>query len=233
MAKKKRTNTRSDTGASDRILRIQIIVALITLAGVLATAMSSYFTESWKVNRTIEATQTAEARNTLAPLAPLPQLAYPPDLQTSTQPVPTAVQNTTWESEPNDSYLVADGPLLFAVDFFAFPNDARDFFAFHLNFESRVHVSIAGMTATGGQLQLFKSHANNTDVPIAYDVEGSDQFDISTNTLQAGDYFVFFYVAGGYNNSVPYRLRVETMPSASDPTDRAYTPVVNGYPSYP
>lgn len=125
-----------------------------------------------------------------------------------------------WENEPNDPYTEAGGPLISGVNYYGYPNDAKDFFKFYVPSAGAITINLTNHTGGGVQLQLF---FQQVDVAhrVAYDL--SAPYRINYNG-QPGWYWIYIYTASGYNSTTPYTLQV-TYPPGSLTTSESTTPL--------
>jgi len=107
-----------------------------------------------------------------------------------------------WEVELNNDYTQANGPLIFNRDYYGYPNDERDWFSFNLPSPGQVTIDLTNMVGSGVQLQLFYQNIGNR---VGYDPVPPYQI---VYNGQPGLYYVFIYTASGFNNTIPYTLRV-------------------------
>jgi hypothetical protein len=108
-----------------------------------------------------------------------------------------------WETEPNNTYLQANGPIRSGRDYYGYPNDDRDYWSFFASTPGNIQVDLTNHTGQGVQLQLFYQSPAGGPVAIAT----SPPYHLDYNG-PAGWYYVYIYTAGGYNQSTPYTLRV-------------------------
>jgi hypothetical protein len=106
-----------------------------------------------------------------------------------------------WELEPNNTYLQANGPLVSGRDYYAYPDDQKDYFSIYLQPGGNIAIDLGNYTGQGGQLQLFyQSTANLVDS----DVKAPFQINYAG---PAGWYYIYIYTAGNFNSSTAYTLR--------------------------
>lgn len=108
-----------------------------------------------------------------------------------------------WESEPNNSSLAANGPLKSGMDYWGYPEDARDYFSIHLDTVGQIIVDLLDHTGESPQLQLFYESAGNL---VAFRPE--PPYHIEYDGANAGTYYIYIYSAGNFNQATPYTLRV-------------------------
>jgi hypothetical protein len=109
----------------------------------------------------------------------------------------------SWETEPNDTYLQANGPIRAGRDYYGYPNDARDYWSFYAAGSGSMQVDLTNHTGQGVQLQLF--YQSPMGGPVA--IVTSAPYHLDYNGA-AGWYYVYIYTAGGYNQTTPYTVRV-------------------------
>jgi hypothetical protein len=108
-----------------------------------------------------------------------------------------------WETEPNNAYLQANGPIRSGRDYYGYPNDARDYWSFFAASPGNMQVDLTNHTGQGVQLQLF--YQSPAGGPVAIVTSAPYHLDYNGTT---GWYYVYIYTAGGYNQVTPYTLRV-------------------------
>lgn len=107
-----------------------------------------------------------------------------------------------WESEPNDSLLLANGPLKSGMDYLGYADDERDYFSIHLETSGQVIVNLLNHTGEGTQLQLFYE---STDNRVGY--QSGPPYHIEYGG-EAGTYYIYIYAVGNFNQTTAYTLRV-------------------------
>jgi hypothetical protein len=115
-----------------------------------------------------------------------------------------------WESEPNNTYTEANGPLVSGKFYYGYPNDQKDYFSVYLPTAGTLTIDLTNHTGTDPQLQLFYQLAD-VDHRVGYDPTAPYQI---VYDGQPGWYYIYIYAIGGYNTTTPYTLRV-TYPSAT------------------
>ncbi|MFZ6028999.1 MAG: LVIVD repeat-containing protein [Chloroflexota bacterium] len=116
-----------------------------------------------------------------------------------------------WESEPNNDYQQANGPLRFDTAYTAYPNDSKDYFSFYLFEPGALHIDVLNHSGDGVQVLLYdRVPVANGEVARVYQLP----YHIEYNG-KAGWYYVYVYTAQGHNNSTPYTLQIHALPHAS------------------
>jgi hypothetical protein len=108
-----------------------------------------------------------------------------------------------WETEPNNTYLQANGPIRAGRDYYGYPNDDRDYWSFYAAAAGSIQVDLTNHTGQGVQLQLF--YQSPAGGPVAYVTSAPYHLDYNG---QAGWYYAYIYTESGYNQTTPYTLRV-------------------------
>jgi len=120
--------------------------------------------------------------------------------------LPLVIKNACsagWETEPNNSYLQANGPLLSGQTICGYPNDNKDYFSFTSGSSGPISITLNNHTGSGVQLQLFYGPPGS---PVVYVYAPPYQINY---TGAAGTYYVYIYTASGYNSNDPgYNLTV-------------------------
>jgi hypothetical protein len=124
--------------------------------------------------------------------------------------------NSSFEVEPNNSYLEANGALRSSENYQGYPNDQRDYFSFYVEAAGPIHITLNNHTGIQTQLQLFYQ---NTDTRVGFDPEVP--FEIAYNG-QPGWYYLYIFTGSGYNNTTAYTLHASF---PVPPTPTAVTPV--------
>jgi hypothetical protein len=123
--------------------------------------------------------------------------------------LPLAMRNSVtyyeglWETEPNNTYLQANGPIRAGRDYYGYPNDDRDYWIFYAASPGNIQVDLTSHIGHGVQLQLFYQSPAGGPVAIAT----SAPYHLGYSG-QAGWYYAYIYAAGAYNQTTPYTLRV-------------------------
>ena len=107
-----------------------------------------------------------------------------------------------WESEDNDSYTAANGPLRSGRGYYGYPDDAKDYFSIYLRTDGDITIDLLNHTGQGVQLQLFYQTVDNRVAWVT-----SQPYHIEY-TAAAGWYYVYIYTASSYSSTDPYTLRV-------------------------
>jgi hypothetical protein len=110
-----------------------------------------------------------------------------------------------WESEPNNTYLEANGPLCSGRDYYGYPDDEKDYFSIYSSEDGDISIDLANHTGQGVQVQLFYQSVGNR---VAYDLEAPYHIDY---TGPAGWYYIYLYTESGFNSTTPYTLRVTVL----------------------
>lgn len=101
-----------------------------------------------------------------------------------------------WETEPNNDYQHANGPLRFEQEYHARSDDAKDYFSFYLPKPGKLTVDLNSFTAHGIQLLLYyQAPVADGEVTRVYDVYHLEY------TGQAGLYYLYVYAAGNYSQN--------------------------------
>ena len=108
----------------------------------------------------------------------------------------------SWETEPNNPYYNADGPILPQHDYYGYPDDDRDYWSLYLPTQSTINIDLLEMSAPG-QLQLFYGTATDenrvaSDIIPPYHIE---------HTGSAGLYYILIGTSSGHNREFRYVLR--------------------------
>ncbi|MFZ6030297.1 MAG: Ig-like domain repeat protein [Chloroflexota bacterium] len=115
-----------------------------------------------------------------------------------------------WENEPNDDYQHANGPLRFQQVYYAYPNDAKDYFSFYLPQADKLHIEMLNHTGSGVQMLLYhQTPVANGEVVRVYNAPYTTDYNGA-----AGWYYIYVYAASGYNSSHPYTIEV-SVPSGT------------------
>jgi hypothetical protein len=115
-----------------------------------------------------------------------------------------------FEQEPNNSGDQPNGALIFNQDYQGYPNDLKDYFSFNLPATGVFTITLDDHSGMGVQLQLFYDKVT-VDNRVAADVVAPFQIAFGTQSgenPQAGWYFIYIYTAAGWNEIIPYTLRV-------------------------
>ena len=122
-----------------------------------------------------------------------------------------------WEREDNDSYLQANGLLLSGVEYYGYPDDARDFFSFYTESPAVISVELSDHSAEAVQLQLFYGVASDEN-RVVYDASAPFRIDYNG---QAGWYYVCICTVPGDDTTTPYTVRVTYDEPTPTPTNTA------------
>jgi uncharacterized repeat protein (TIGR01451 family) len=141
----------------------------------------------------------AVAVATVSDVAPTPVCVYLPLVMRNF----VVYYEGPWETEPNNTYLQANGPIRSGRVYYGYPNDDRDYWSFYAARPGAIHIDLTNDTGQGVQLQLF--YQSTAGGPVAYVTSAPYDLDYSG---PAGWYYVYIYAAGGYNQTTPYTLRV-------------------------
>lgn len=111
-----------------------------------------------------------------------------------------------WESEPNETYQQANGPLVSGRDYYGYPTDAKDYFAFVTSADGPITFDLKGH-AGGGVQSLIYWGIPQPD-PVPHTCLGSPNCRLSF-IGKAGQYYIQIYAASPAGQSSPvYTLRV-------------------------
>ncbi len=168
--------------------------------------------------RTFTPTLTPTRRGAFMPLILQPPRVTPTHTPTATwtatdsptptrtfTPGPTSTPdffNGVWEQEPNDDYLLANGRLRSGTEYHGYPNDIRDYFSIYVSLPGPIAINLSNHTGQGVQLQLFRESVSNL-----VDWVLSEPYEIRYNGAP-GWYYIYIFTERGYNNTIPYNLRV-------------------------
>jgi len=120
----------------------------------------------------------------------------------------SAVQSVEvrWESEPNDTYIQASGPLASGKTYYGFPETLNDYFYFDMAGSGSLTVELSGHTAPSIQVSLwYESTALPDNRKQRCVGHGSCSL---MYTGVAGRYYIQVYTESGLNRLSPYTLRV-------------------------
>lgn len=106
------------------------------------------------------------------------------------------------ESEPNNTFVDADGPLNSGQIYQGFPNDEKDDFFFDVAIDGPITVSLAEHVGYDVQLQLFFESADNV---VGFDLEAPYRIE---HEGQPGRYYILIYTGSGFDDTIPYSLEV-------------------------
>jgi hypothetical protein len=120
--------------------------------------------------------------------------------------------NGPLESEPNNSYLQANGPLIFGEYYYGLFNDQKDYYSIYLKDGGSISISLDNVLNRGVQLQLFYQDPRNGYVEIDTDKPFRIQ-----HTGSAGWYYIYVAIDTRYINADPiyYFLRANYTSSSS------------------
>jgi len=110
-----------------------------------------------------------------------------------------------FETEPNNSYLQANGPLKSEKLYHGYPDDAKDYFVIVLCSAGEIKIDLTNHTATPAQVQLFYESISNR---VTYVTQPPYQI---TYTGAPGAYYIYIFTGGAYSTLTPYDL-VTTYP---------------------
>ncbi len=114
-----------------------------------------------------------------------------------------------WETEPNNPYTLANGPIGSGQEYYGYPDDLRDYWSFYATSGGPMSISLENFSANGGQLQLFYQVATEA-TRVASDIVPPYQINYSG---PAGLYYIFIAAESGPNTQIPYTLSAQ-FPSA-------------------
>ncbi len=107
-----------------------------------------------------------------------------------------------WEIEDNDSFEQANGLLCFDHDYYAYPDDPDDYFAFVAGEGTAVVEMWNYVPEDYGQLLLY----DESYQMVGWDPDPSDGWRIVAGTTP-GTYYVRIYTADAFSSTAPYTLR--------------------------
>lgn len=105
------------------------------------------------------------------------------------------------ESEPNNSYLEANGALYSGRAYYGFPDDTKDYFSIYLQTGGKITIDLTNHVGVGVQLHLFYQSVSNR---VRYILSPPYRIDY---TGPAGWYYIYIYTASGYTSTSQYTLR--------------------------
>lgn len=106
------------------------------------------------------------------------------------------------EDEDNDQSVDATGPLLLNRDYFGFPNDERDWYDFNLATTTTLFITLDNISGKDPQLTLY----HEADFLVA---DTTAPYSL-IHTTGPGHYYVRVLVAGNFNSTTQYKLRIST-----------------------
>lgn len=104
-----------------------------------------------------------------------------------------------WETEPNNTYTQANGPVPTGQAYHGYPNDNKDYFFFEIREFGYMSIDLKDYTGIG-QLQLFYQNTNNR---VALDTEPPYHLNYIG---PAGTYYIYIATTSGFNSTTPYHL---------------------------
>jgi PKD repeat protein len=107
------------------------------------------------------------------------------------------------EIEENNTFATANGLLCSGVDYYGYPDDSDDYFAFVAGQGSAVVEMWDYAPGDYGQLLLYDEEHQM----VGWDPDPTDGWQIAV-ALTPGRYYVRIYTAGGYTSTEAYTLRV-------------------------
>jgi len=119
----------------------------------------------------------------------------------------SAVQSVEvrWESEPNDTYIQASGPLASGKTYYGLPETLNDYFYFDMAGPGSLTVELSGHTAPSIQVSLWYE---STALPDNRKQRCTGHGGCSlTYTGAAGQYYIQVYTESGFSQTTPYVLQ--------------------------
>ena len=112
--------------------------------------------------------------------------------------------------EPNQTACDA-AAISVNTPYYAYPDDANDFYSFDLATTSNVQITVTNYTATG-QYLLYKQNAGGCGdlTTVTYKPSGSGTVTLSASNLTAGRYYFRVATISGANATALYSFRVAT-----------------------
>ncbi len=105
-----------------------------------------------------------------------------------------AYYTNDWETEPNDTYLQANGPLISGRMYYGYHDDEKDYYSVYLQNGGSLNVDMTSPNG-GTQIQLFYQVA---DVAHRVGFDPTPPYHIGLTSAQAGWYYIYVYTNPAY-----------------------------------
>jgi hypothetical protein len=107
-----------------------------------------------------------------------------------------------WESEPNDGFKQANGPLLPFMDYYGYPDDTYDCFKIDVQEAGRIAVTLTGHTGVGVQLDI-----RDKDVDVIESCRAHEPpYELDCELSKAGLYYIYIYTESPHDRPEHYTL---------------------------